>query len=391
MINLRELDKMTNTINDKSLLMIDLFAGCGGLSTGLEHAGFTPWFVNEIVETFANTYKLNHPSVPEGNIYVGDINVLNENLDKYPALTDYEITLVCGGPPCQGFSMANRQRIIDDPRNQLYKAYLFFLQHVRPKFFVMENVRGMANKYAEIKENFREYLGDEYDFDFRLLYAQDYGVPQNRERFIMIGNRMGIKSRDVFKMIEKYKRAPFLLKDALFGLPHLGPKTVKGKPNIEDPISGFTERKFDYPKTPFYKYLNGDKEINKLYNHKNRYNNERDIEIFGRLPQGANSLHDSIADIMPYKRRNSIFKDKYFKLDENLICKTITSHMKFDCNMYIHPWESRGLSPREAARIQTFPDDYIFTGPLNAWYAQIGNAVPVKLAEAIGKGIMEFI
>ena len=94
---------------------------------------------------------------------------------------------------------------------------------------------------------------------------------------------------------------------------------------------------------------------------------------------------------MPYGRRNSIFKDKYFKLREDEICKTITSHMKSDCNMYIHPWAARGLSPREAARIQTFPDDYVIYGAQNSWYAQVGNAVPVKLAEAIGASIMEFL
>ena len=379
-----------NTKKSQPLLMADLFAGCGGLSTGLEHAGFTPWFVNEIVETFANTYKLNHPTVTPENVFIGDINKLNENLHEYSAL-NADITLVCGGPPCQGFSNANRQRIIDDPRNQLYKAYLFFLQQVRPKFFIMENVRGMAKKYDEIKENFKEYLGDEYRFDFRLLYAQDFGVPQNRERFIMIGNRMGVNPTDIFDKINSFKREPFVLKDALQGLPHLGPKKEKGKPNVENAESGFTKCEFIYPQTSFYKYINGNRVINTLYNHKNRYNNDRDIEIFTRLPQGANSLHESIADIMPYARRNSIFKDKYFKLNEGEICKTITSHMRFDCNMYIHPWESRGLSPREAARIQTFPDDYIFTGSLGAWYAQIGNAVPVKLAEAIGRGIMEFI
>ena len=143
--------------------------------------------------------------------------------------------------------------------------------------------------------------------------------------------------------------------------------------------------------TDFYRFINGNRIITKLYNHKNRYNNPRDIEIYTRLPQGGNSLHESIQDIMPYSTRNNIFKDKYFKLDETQICKTITSHMKFDCNMYIHPWEARGLSPREAARVQTFPDDYIFLGAQNIWYAQIGNAVPVKLAEAIGRGIMKFL
>lgn len=369
--------------------MVDLFAGCGGLSLGMEQAGFAPWFVNEIVETFCNTYKRNH-TLSDGHYFVGDINELNEHLDEYEKYLE-DITLVCGGPPCQGFSMANRQRILDDPRNQLYKAYLVFLKKVRPKFFVMENVKGMSNKIAEIKQNFKDYLGEEYVFDYRLLRAQDFGVPQNRERFIMIGNRMGIAPGLIFDAIFELKRAPFVLRDALEGLPHLEAKKEKGAKDVENSKSGYTECDFIYPDTEFYHFINGNRRITKLYNHKNRYNNPRDIEIYSRLPQGANSLHPSIADIMPYKNRNDIFKDKYFKLDERQICKTITSHMKFDCNMYIHPWESRGLSPREAARIQTFPDDYVITGAQNMWYAQIGNAVPVKLAKAIGDGIMKFI
>lgn len=368
---------------------VDLFAGCGGLSLGLQQAGFTPWFVNEIVEQFCNTYKFNH-DLSDEHYYVGDIAELNLHLEDYKEILS-DITLVCGGPPCQGFSMANRQRILDDPRNSLYKQYLIFLKNVRPKFFVMENVKGMMNKIEEIKQNFREYLGEEYQFDYALLKAQDYGVPQNRERFIMIGNRVGVSPHLIFEEIFKHKRKPFVLKDVLEGLPHLIAKKEKGSKGIECAESGFTECDFTYIHNDFYKFINGDREITKLYNHKNRYNNERDIEIYRRLPQGANSLHESIADIMPYKRRNDIFKDKYFKLDETQICKTITSHMKFDCNMYIHPWDARGLSPREAARIQTFPDDYVITGSQNMWYAQVGNAVPVKLAKAIGDGIMKFI
>lgn len=373
----------------KQYKFVDLFAGCGGLSLGLQQAGFTPWFVNEIVEQFCNTYKYNH-ELSDDHYFVGDIAELNQHLDEYKNLLS-DITLVCGGPPCQGFSMANRQRILDDPRNSLYKQYLIFLQNVRPKFFIMENVKGMMNKIEEIKENFKEYLGEEYQFDYALVKAQDYGVPQNRERFIMIGNRVNISPQLIFEEIYNHKRKPFVLKDALDGLPHLVAKKEKGSKGIECAESGFTECDFTYIHNDFYKFINGEKDIKKLYNHKNRYNNERDIEIYRRLPQGANSLHDSIADIMPYKRRNSIFKDKYFKLDETQICKTITSHMRFDCNMYIHPWDARGLSPREAARIQTFPDDYVITGSQNMWYAQVGNAVPVKLAKAIGDGIMKFI
>ena len=370
-------------------LLVDLFAGCGGLSTGMEQAGFTPWFVNEIVPTFCNTYKCNH-KLPDSHYYVGDINQLNKDIAKFQDILS-DISIVCGGPPCQGFSTANRQRIIDDPRNNLYKAYLQFLSVVRPKFFVMENVRGMANKIEEIKQNFREYLGEEYQFDAAVLQAQDFGVPQNRKRLIMIGNRMGISPGEIFAEIEKQKRPAFVLKDALEGLPELQARAEKGRSDIENSISGFSVCDFDYPKTDFYRFINGDRSLDKLYNHKNRYNNPRDIEIFSRLPQGGDSLHPSIADIMPYSRRNHIFKDKYFKLEEGKICKTITSHMKYDCNMYIHPWQARGLSPREAARIQTFPDDYVLTGPQNSWYAQVGNAVPVKLAKAIGDAIMKFL
>ena len=370
-------------------LLVDLFAGCGGLSTGMEQAGFTPWFVNEIVPTFCNTYKCNH-KLPDSHYYVGDINQLNKDIAKFQDILS-DISIVCGGPPCQGFSTANRQRIIDDPRNNLYKAYLQFLSVVRPKFFVMENVRGMANKIEEIKQNFREYLGEEYQFDAAVLQAQDFGVPQNRKRLIMIGNRMGINPAEIFAELEKQKRPAFVLKDALEGLPELQARAEKGRSDIENSISGFSVCDFDYPKTDFYRFINGDRSLDKLYNHKNRYNNPRDIEIFSRLPQGGDSLHPSIADIMPYSRRNHIFKDKYFKLEEGKICKTITSHMKYDCNMYIHPWQARGLSPREAARIQTFPDDYVLTGPQNSWYAQVGNAVPVKLAKAIGDAIMKFL
>ena len=370
-------------------LLVDLFAGCGGLSIGMEQAGFTPWFVNEIVPIFCNTYKCNH-KLPDSHYYVGDINQLNKDIAKFQDILS-DISIVCGGPPCQGFSTANRQRIIDDPRNNLYKAYLQFLSVVRPKFFVMENVRGMANKIEEIKQNFREYLGEEYQFDAAVLQAQDFGVPQNRKRLIMIGNRMGINPAEIFAEIEKQKRSAFVLKDALEGLPELQARAEKGRSDIENSISGFSVCDFDYPKTDFYRFINGDRSLDKLYNHKNRYNNPRDIEIFSRLPQGGDSLHPSIADIMPYSRRNHIFKDKYFKLEEGKICKTITSHMKYDCNMYIHPWQARGLSPREAARIQTFPDDYVITGPQNSWYAQVGNAVPVKLAKAIGDAIMKFL
>lgn len=369
--------------------MIDLFAGCGGLSMGLEHAGFKAVFANEINPICANTYKLNI-DIDEDNVHVCDIADLLRDIETNN-ITFGNIDLVSGGPPCQGFSMANRQRIIDDSRNKLYKSYLKFLKIVNPKFFIMENVKGMANKIDEIFEDFHRILGSEYDISYRVLNAKNYGVPQNRERLFIIGNRINIKSDDIFKNIESGKYRSYVLEDAISDLPHLGINKLKNKSTIENNEVGYTERAYIYPQSEYYDYINNGKHIGYVYNHKNRYNNERDINIFTLLPQGANSLHESIADIMPYKSRNHIFKDKYYKLRMNEVCKTITSHMKFDCNMYIHPTQSRGLSAREAARVQTFPDDFIFTGPQNSWYLQIGNAVPVKLAKVIGGEIIKWL
>lgn len=368
---------------------IDLFAGCGGLSLGLEQAGFQPRFMNELVPAYAETYIRNH-TLTSNRCFIGDIHDLLTRFDELKGLFK-GVRLVCGGPPCQGFSMANRQRVIDDPRNHLYKAFLEFLSKVRPEAFLMENVKGMLSRIDEIQADFAKHLGHDYVFSFRVLNAANFGVPQNRYRLILIGNRLGFSPEDVFKAIASEQYPKFVLRDALFGLPHLESRKEKNQAGLESDECGKTARPFNYPRTDFYRFLNGDKDIGTLYNHKNRFNNPRDIEIFRRLPQGGNSLHPSISDIMPYGRRNGIFKDKFFKLEEDRVCKTITSHMRFDCNMYIHPWEARGLSPREAARIQTFPDDYVFWGAQNSWYAQIGNAVPVKMAYAIGRGLKRFL
>lgn len=374
----------------KKYHFIDTFAGCGGLSLGLSNAGFSPLFVNEIEPRFLESYYFNHTLPPE-NYFCGDIKDFVES-EQVNNLEHSNIDLIVGGPPCQGFSMANRQRLIDDPRNVLYKQFLNLLSKLRPKFFVMENVKGMMNKSDEILENFRATLGDQYKFEMRLLNAKNFGVPQNRERVIVIGTRLAnVSPTSIFDNLDQHSPSRHVLKDALEGLPQLKPKRIKNQRGVENSEIGFKFLPFKSNGSHFSHYLNDNREINYLSNHTNRYNNDRDIEIFGRMPQGANSLHSSIADIMPYSDRNHIFKDKYFKLDENLVSKTITSHMKLDCNMYIHPTQPRGLSPREAARIQTFPDDYIFMGANNTWYAQIGNAVPVKLAQIIGEQLMNHL
>ena len=371
-------------------LMVDLFSGCGGLGLGMEQAGFKVSFASDIDPKAAKTYLNNRRYLSAEQQYVGDIKVLNDNIDSYRKYLE-NIELVCGGPPCQGFSMANRQRIIDDPRNVLYKEYLRFLAYVRPNFFVMENVSGMLNKITEILEDFETVLDGEYDVSYALINAKYFGVPQNRKRLIVIGNRVGKSSELIINNLMRCENeaVKYNLHDAIYDLPVLQPKRMKYCRNLENDDIGYFEREYEYIDTAYRTFINNGRRISKLYNHINRYNNDRDLEIYKRLPQGADSLHESISDIMPYHNRNEVFKDKYYKLDYSDVSKTITSHMQFDCHMYIHPEQIRGLSPREAARIQTFPDDFIFYGPQNSWYKQIGNAVPVKLAEAIGKEIIK--
>lgn len=373
----------------KKFKFIDLFAGCGGLSKGLEDCGFNPILVNEIEPRYLETYYFNH-DLHLDNYMCCDIKDLISNNQKL-INTYRNIDLVVGGPPCQGFSMANRQRIINDPRNRLYKDFLLLLQTIQPKYFIMENVKGMINKSDEILRDFDKILGGNYSIDMILLNANNFGVPQNRERVFVIGSSdKNVSAQKISDNLKGHRSKKTLLKDAIFGLPILHPKKVKNSKNIENNKIGYKFTTANLTNNSFTNEINHST-IEYLSNHTNRYNNERDIKIFETLPQGENSLHSSIAEIMPYGNRNHIFKDKYFKLNENKVSKTITSHMKFDCNMYIHPTQPRGLSPREAARIQTFPDDYIFMGANNSWYAQIGNAVPVKLAKTIGDQVIKHL
>ena len=142
--------------------------------------------------------------------------------------------------------------------------------------------------------------------------------------------------------------------------------------------------------------MGGDNSPNKIIdgiilNHKSKYNNDRDIQIYSILEQGEKSDAKSIQHINPYKNRDKIFKDKFYKLNFNVPSKTITAHMYYDCHMYIHPTQARGLTPREAARIQGFPDDYLFLGSPNEWYRQIGNAVSPILARYIGMKLAEIL
>lgn len=380
---------LLDSSKDDKPVLIDLFCGAGGMSLGFNQAGFKTIFANDIEECCIETYKFNHPEVDPTKVVLGDIKELAETVKKY--VEEKSVDIVIGGPPCQGFSLANQQRLIDDPRNKLYREYVKVVELLSPKFFVMENVEGMKNIASQVVEDFNA-IG--YTVEYRVLNAFDYGVPQNRKRLIFIGNKLDLNNEFIFNEISNNsKHIPSRnLFDAIGDLPKLKALRVKNATNLEIEECGrriLVNKKND--SNLFVDEINSDKQIDFIYNHKSRYNNDRDIEIFGRLDQGDKSDDPKIADIMPYASRNGIFKDKYYKLVYNKPSKTITAHMKFDCNMYIHPTQARGLTAREAARVQSFPDNYFFKGSFTKTYMQIGNSVPPLMAKNIGQVIMDNI
>lgn len=373
----------------KTPTFADFFSGAGGLSQGLINSGAIPAFVNDHYLPAIETHYFNH-NLTLDRYFGGDIQEIIDNFSDFSSKLS-NVNIVVGGPPCQGFSMANRQPLINDPRNVLYKDFIYLLQLIQPDFFIMENVPGMKRKIKEIEKDVNEIANGDYRFTELFLNAKDFGIPQNRERYFLIGNKVGYSNLKLEMDILVNKTSkPYCLKDALHGLPKIGNNPHRMNTSYESDENGYYMTRTELFRNKFLEEINKGYSEDFIFNHKSRYNQKRDIEIFSKLPQGGNSLHESIRDLMPYKNRDNVFKDKYYKLEENKVSKTITSHMRLDCNSYIHPTQARGLSPREAARIQTFADDYIFRGTLNDWYHQIGNAVPVRLAEIIGTEIMKY-
>lgn len=375
--------------NDSSKFnFIDLFCGAGGLSLGFLQEGFNVNFACDIEEACVETYRFNHPNVPSKNIVNEDIKNIENNISDF--LRFNNVDLVIGGPPCQGFSIANQQRIIDDPRNKLYKSFVNVVDKTKPKFFVMENVKGMLKVAQQVKQDF-EKIG--YKVAYKVFNAQNFGVPQNRERLIFVGTKLSIDPLKIIDEIDSLESDKYVLRDAIGDLSVLEASREKNNTNLLNDINGgiVIKKKDENVSTYVEKINNGSCIKNIIFNHQARYNNDRDIEIYSRLNQGDKSDDPKIKDIMPYANRSHIFKDKYYKLKYDDKCKTITAHMKFDCNMYIHPTQARGLTPREAARVQSYPDDYVFKGSFTKTYMQVGNSVPPLMGRGIARVIKKIL
>ncbi|MBR6123672.1 DNA cytosine methyltransferase [Candidatus Saccharibacteria bacterium] len=383
---------------------VDFFAGAGGLSYGFLQAGFRVCFANDFEEVCVKTYQYNHPELPCNKVVQNDIRKIVDDIDKY---IDEPIDVVVGGPPCQGFSSANKQRIIDDPRNELYKYYIKAIRKILPKFVVMENVHGMlsvANQVVEDYEAIREKKNGKiysYRIAYRLLNSVDFSVAQSRERLIYIAVRNDVaKEKNVtpeaiFADIERANkgRPHFILQDALDFIKPLDAPRIKNQNETDDEKTGkkIDVNQFKGNENDYLKLINGNREIPYIFNHKARYLSDVNYEIYRLLNPGDDATDPKIAHIMPYAHRNHCFKDKYFKLIAEKPARTITAHLRMDCHSHIHPSQIRALTPREAARCQSFPDDYLFLGAYLKTYMQIGNAVPCLMAKGIALALKQYL
>ena len=365
-------------LSQRRPLAIDLFCGCGGLSLGLERAGYTVVVSVDNDEKCLQSHQHNFPgkalnldlSVPER------INALVCLLEGIP------IDLVAGGPPCQPFSRAGRAKmraLVDqgvrperDERTELWRAFVEVVERVRPAAVLMENVPDMAlgQDLTLVRVIGAKLEQAGYDVDARLVEASKYGVPQFRERLILIGARDGRR----LSWPNGHRRR-VTLRDAIGDLPKLGNGT------------GSIEMRALSPRTPFQRRaregLNGSR---LLWDHTGRPVRADDREAFRLLRPGMR--YSELPERLR-RYRSDIFDDKYNRLSWSDLSRSITAHIAKDGYWYIHPSELRTLTVREAARIQTFPDRFRFAGTRSHAFRQIGNAVPPALGEVIALELLK--
>jgi len=402
------LDKLSNSKRKKyqensgtDYTLADFFCGAGGLSLGFIQQGFNVKLANDIEDVCIHTYTYNHPEVPSESVVQGDIKQIVIDIDSY---IKNGIDIVIGGPPCQGFSEANRQRVIDDPRNELYKYFVKAVEKISPKFVVMENVKGMLKVADQVVEDFGKLkVQGEYSYlvSYQVLNSQYFSVAQSRDRLIYIAVRSdvaeckNITPDKIFSEIKEEcnKNKIYNLSYALDDIKPLDAPRIKNINEIDDEHTGkkIDVNEYENNNNEYLDLINMGRKIQFVFNHKARYCSDVNYEIYKRLYPGNDATDEKIRDIMPYAHRNHCFKDKYYKLIADRPCRTITAHLRMDCHSHIHPTQIRSITPREAARIQSFPDDYLFLGPYLKTYMQIGNAVPPVMARTIAKVIKRYL
>lgn len=347
--------------------IVDLFSGVGGLSYGFIQEGFEIEIANEIDKDIAYSYIINHPNVKMINEDISKLNIE----EVFGNLKNTKKMIVLGGPPCQGFSQKGSRLGLDDERNYLFKYFFEVVKYLEPEYFVMENVPNMLTAENGFFKNEIIKLFNQigYSLDMDVLNSYDFGVPQQRRRAIILGKR----GTEVLKL----------------------PSGIKNKVNVWDAIgdlafleSGEGEDKQQYliePNSEYQRKLRG--ESNVLYNHVATKHSQLAIERLKLIPP------ESGKENLPEEHKTkSIFSGTWCRMEKNKPSVTITT--RFDTpssGKFSHPYLNRAITVREAARLQSFPDSFVFYGNKTSQMKQVGNAVPPFLSKAIAKVIKQDI
>ena len=391
----------------KKYTLIDLFSGVGGISQGFHWAGFETIVANEYDKSIAEAYKKNFSDT---NMVIGDVRDVDfKQLMKEHKLKSGDIDVIAGGPPCQGFSMANRKRIEEDDRNLLFLEFVRAVKTFRPKCFLIENVMGMTaekvsinDKQKTVVDSMTQYFEEiGYRIAFKSFKAEEHGVPQMRRRVIIIGTCIENKFDDLkFLRIGRIQKE-YLSKEEMKkvdGIEHtlfddILPQGLKYPTTVWEAISdlpqfkdGGGEDEMEYTcslKNTYQKLMR--EKSKKVYNHKSTPHSKEVIKRIKLIKQGEN-----FKDLPVDMRTKSVHSGAYGRLESEFLTPTITT--RFDTpstGRVIHPFSHRTLTVREAARLQSFPDHFKFVGTRTSQGKQVGNAVPPLVAKKIGEMLIK--
>ena len=369
--------------------ILDLFCGAGGLSAGFERAGFPIISAADNNEKAIQTYEFNHECEPIAADLTNDsaLPKLRQNINTN-GYSPKDIEVVIGGPPCKGFSQANKQTgNLENPKNDLASRFVEIALDFDPKVVVMENVPNMLSMNdGHFKEKILKRLQSfDYNVTAEEVRADRFGVPQTRNRAFIIAVDEG--KPPVISELASHFPTPVKVKNAIFDLPDLptgggGSEVMEYTPHLLSKFKSVSD-------TSYIEDMRENADPEKVHNHKSTRNREKTYRRFKHIPQGGN-WKDIPSDLMDnYKNLERTHDNIYHRLSEDELAKTVANFRK---QMMIHPIEDRLLTVREAARLQSFPDDYRFVNSgICAKQQMVGNAVPVRLAEGVALAVSSYL
>ena len=361
--------------------VVDLFCGAGGLSHGFMQAGYDVLFGSDIDPIFGRTFMASHP---HAKFVAKPIEALT--LDEVLQATQLqagELDVLVGGPPCQGYSVYNHGRGEQDPRAGLFREYLRLVRGLRPKWLVMENVTGLTSISGGrlIESIVAEIEASGYrDVAFKVLKAEEFGVPQERRRIVFIANRLGVPIEFPQTSHDGISKPYVTVWDAIGDLP-----AINEQWEFEAGAEYVSSTQNDYQRAMR-------RRSERASNHFGPRLSKINLERIRHIPQGG-SWRDVPFELLPAgmkKAKRSDHTKRYGRPRPTDLACTILTKCDIHWGAYVHPIQNRAFTVREAARLQSFPDDFVFYGSMTEQFVQVGNAVPPLMAKAIAEKIRSF-